>query len=211
MLYAITLSVLGVFSVSASAATFTFNTDPFAGSTALTTPGRQVVGNELFVPAFNLATDVFAFDPAVFNAGTSLTLANNVVGNLPSGGANVIVLQTTDNDNNPGTGFGAGNAADLIAAQVTQPGAGFFIYMNSALSVRRLVYSTDLNDPAADLKILARLEQPTGADAIATLPSFTAANFALTTADTSVPEPATFALLGLALVAGAAYRRTAVR
>ncbi len=43
---------------NADAATITFSTPPFAGSTALTTPGRQVVGGELFT-AFDIGADVF--------------------------------------------------------------------------------------------------------------------------------------------------------
>jgi hypothetical protein len=39
---------LSAVAANAGAATFTFATDPFAGSTALTTPGRQVVGGEPF-------------------------------------------------------------------------------------------------------------------------------------------------------------------
>ena len=43
---------------TASASTFTFDTDPFAGTPVLTTPGRQIVGGENFI-VFNPATDVF--------------------------------------------------------------------------------------------------------------------------------------------------------
>lgn len=207
MSFAVALRVLAVLSLPSHAATVTFNTDPFAGTTALTDPGRQIIGNELFIPTFDLAADVFAFDPAVFNVGPALNFVTDTAANLPTGGANVIVLQTTDNDNDTGTPFLAGTAANLIAAQVTTPGAGFFIYQNSGLGMRRLVYSTDLDDPTADLKILARLESPTGADSIATLPAFTAANFELVATDAAIPEPATFALLGLGLMAGSLYRK----
>lgn len=191
---------------SATATTIVFNTDPFAGSTALTTPGRQVVGNELFLPTFSLNDDVFSFDGSVFGVGT-VTFATDVAANLPTSGLTVIVLQDTDNDNNAGTPFGAGNAANLIADRVTQSGPGFFIYMNSGLNLRRLVFSTDLSDNTADLKILARILDPTGAAAISTLPNFTAGNFNAT------PEPSSFALLGLGLVFGTAAwrRRTAGR
>ena len=75
--------------------------------------------------------------------------------------------------------------------------------MNSALNLRRLVYSTDLNDNNADLKILARILDPTGAAAISTLPNFTAENFQVTT----TPEPSSFALIGLGLVLGSAALR----
>lgn len=182
-------AALCFFSATAGAATITFATDPFAGSNALTTPGRQIVGNELFTP-FSIATDVFAFHRDAFDI-SSIQFANDVVGNLATSGLNVIVLQTFDNDDNPGTAFGAGAAANLIAAQITSPGAGFFIYFNSGLDLARLVYSTDLDDPTADLKIIARLTDITGQAGRDAFPLFTAGNFAL------VPEPATLALLVL--------------
>ena len=148
------IAALSTLTAPAGAATFLFDTDPFAGSTALTTPGRQVVGNELFT-AFNIATDVFAFSPAVFGIN-SISFANNVAGSLPTSGVNTIVLRTFDNDADPNTPFGAGNAANLIADRLTSPGPGFFVYFNSGLDLPRLVYSTDLNDNTADLKVLAR-------------------------------------------------------
>src|SRR5690606_9699017 len=75
----------------ANAAVFTFNTDPFAGTDALATPGRQVVGNESPV-SFDIAADVFAFDPAVFNVENQVLFANDVVANLPTTDVNIIVL-----------------------------------------------------------------------------------------------------------------------
>ncbi|MEZ5398498.1 MAG: PEP-CTERM sorting domain-containing protein [Bryobacteraceae bacterium] len=184
---------------SLPAAVFTFDSNPFAGSTALTTPGRQVVGGEPFI-VFNIATDIFAFDPAVFNIGNAIAFANDIAANLPTGGVNVIVLQSFDNDNDPGTPFNAGTAANLIAAQITSPGAGFFIYFNQGLDLARLVYSTDLNDNTSDLKIIARLTNLSGQPGRDAFPTFTASNF------TTVPEPATFGLVSLAL-AGLAVRK----
>jgi len=196
-------TLLIVASGTATATTFRFDTDPFAGTAVRNAPGRQIVGGELFLGTFSLSNDVFSFDGNVFGVGTSVAFANNVAADLPPVALNVVVLQDTDNDNNPGTPFGAGNAADLIAAQLTQSGPGFFIYMNSALNLRRLVYSTDLSDNTADLKILARILDPTGAAAISTLPNFTSANFQITTA----PEPSSFALLGAGVLLGSAALR----
>ena len=194
---------LMILNATASAATFLFNTDPFEGSTALTTPGRQIVGAESFI-TFNVASDVFAFDPAVFGIGGSINFANAAVGSLPTSGVNVIVLQTLDNDANPATPFGAGNAANLIADQLTTPRAGFFIYFNSGLELPRLVYSTDLNDNTSDLKILARMtnlfQQP-GA-----LPTFTAANFQIAPTST-VPDRSGSLIIVLAAGALAAIQR----
>lgn len=182
----------------ATAATITFNTDPFAGSTAPETPGRQVVGNELFT-AFNPATDIFAFDSTAFGLD-SVSFFNGLIGSLPTSGVNVVVLRTFDNDADPATAFVAGSAANLIAAQTTTNGPGLFIYFNSGLDLPRLVYSTNLNDEAADLKILARLTNLTGQSGRDALASFTAANFQIVTTPVPVPEPSTIVLLASAAV-----------
>ena len=184
------VAALATLHSAANAATFVFNTDPFAGSTALTTPGRQVVGGESTINPFSIATDVFVFDPLVFGISGPLNFANGTVGSLPTTGVNAIVLQTFDDDGNAGTPFGAGNAANLIAAQLTSPGPGFFIYFNSGLELPRLVYSTDLNDNTADLKILARLGNLTGDAGRTAMSTFTSANFQLSSSVARVPEPA---------------------
>ena len=115
------VTALLTLSATASATIFPFNTDPFARSNALTTPGRQIVRGESFI-SFDPATDVFALGSSVFGVGNEVHFANDVVGNLPTGGVNVIVLETLDNDANPATPFGAGNAADLIAAHIRAGG-----------------------------------------------------------------------------------------
>ena len=140
---------------SAAAADFNFNSAPFAG-VDVSAPTRQIVGNELFINNFSPAGDRFVFDAGVFGVG-SLSFFNGTAATLPASGFNVNVLQDNDNDNNLATAFGAGTAANLIAARINQAGAGFFIYTNQGLGVNRLVYSTNLDDPTADLKILARL------------------------------------------------------
>jgi hypothetical protein len=193
MLRFLIVTALLALSATASATTFSFDTDPFAGSNALTTPGRQIVGGESFI-SFDTATDVFALGSSVFGVGDEVHFSNDIVGNLPTGSVNVIVLETLDNDADPTTPFGAGNAADLIASQITSPGPGFFIYFNSGLNLPRLVFSTDLNDNTADLKVLFRMTNLSGQpDA---LPTFTASNFAV------VPEPPTLMLLAAAGMLG---------
>src|SRR5262249_53309591 len=126
---------------------------------------------------------------------------------LPGGGVNVVVLQTFDDDNNPLTPFGAGNAANLIANRITTPGPGFFIYFNQDLNLPRLVYSTDLTDTNADLRILARILNLFGPNGQNAIPTFTAANFEFTPAS-SVSEPASLSLiLAGGLIAGCFYLR----
>jgi PEP-CTERM motif len=185
---------------TARATTFRFDTDPFAGTNVLNTPGRQIVGGEDFIN-FSIPTDTFSLESTVFGTGNSVNFVNAPVSTLPAGGVNVVVLQSFDNDANPGTPFGAGNAADLIASRITTSGPGFFIYFNQSLDLPRLVYSTDLSDPNADLKILARMLNLNGANGRNAIPNFTAANFDITTAGASAPEPSTLPILmGLGLV-----------
>lgn len=177
-----------------NAATLTFNTDPFAGSDALTQPGRQIVGGEPSL-TFDIASDVLAIDAQTFGL-SQINFANALSTALPTSGVNFIVLQN-------GAPLAAGTAANAIAEQITEPGAGFFIYFNSGLDLPRLVYSTDLSDPTADLAILARFTNLSGPEGFAALPNITAANA------TVVPEPASLLLTaaGAVLVCGQAWRR----
>jgi len=193
-----------ILSTTASATVFNFATDPFAGTTVLTQPGRQVVGGEDFIN-FSIANDVFSFDSAVFGIGNTIHFASGLASALPTGGLNAIALLSFDDDATPGTPFAAGNAANLIAAQVTTPGPGFFIYFNQGLDLPRLVYSTDLNDNTADLKIVARMLNLNGQPGRDAMPTFTASNFQ------AVPESAsslTLVIAAGALMAGNwAFRR----
>ena len=142
-----------------------------------------------------MGLDSFVFDRTAFRLSGPLRFASSSAATLPPLGAQVIVLQDTDNDANPATPFNAGTAANLIASALTLDGAGFFIYSNSGLGVNRLVYSSNLNSSTGDLAILARILSPSGADARAALPSFNAGNFAVS----PVPEPGSMAMLALGL------------
>jgi hypothetical protein len=188
------------------AATISFLTDPFDGSTALTTPGRQVVGGEPFIN-FDIAQDVFAFNETFF-AVDPINVFNGEAPSIPATGVNTVVLRTFDNDADPTTAFGAGNAANLIAAQITTSAPGFFIYFNSGLDLARLVYSTDLGDNTADLKILARILNLSGQDGRDAMADFTASNFVVLQ---PVPEAGTLALLATGLVGAFAWRRRSQR
>lgn len=197
-------ALAAAFATTTHAATLTFDTDPFAGTTALQTDGRQVIGNELFVPAFDLATDDIVVDGRIFNLSQKISPFNGLAADIPAFGANFIVFRTLDFDDNAGNGISlnAAQAADRIAAQVTEQGAGFFVYHNSALNLNRLVYSTDLSSSTADLKVLARFQDESGQAGVDALrdwgPQLTA----------SVPEPAAWSLmiLGFGLIGGAVRR-----
>ena len=187
-------------SPSAQATTFSFNTDPFAGTNVLNVAGRQVVAGEDFIN-FDAARDLFSINSSVFGVGQTVNFVNAEVGNLPSTGVNVVVLESFDNDNNTATPFGAPQAADLIASKVTASGPGLFIYFNQSLDLPRLVFSEDLSSSQADLKILARMINLNGASGRNELVNFSAANFQFTSTST-VPEPATLSLMVQVGVAG---------
>jgi hypothetical protein len=140
-------------------------------------------------------SDQFSFDPSAFGVNGPAVVFNGPAGLVPASGVNVVVLETFDDDANALTPFGAGNAATLIANQITAPGAGFFVYFNQSLNLPRLVFSTDLSDPTADLRILARMLNLTGQPGRDALTGFQGVNFDVSAAD--VPEPASLALFGL--------------
>ncbi|MEM6909842.1 MAG: hypothetical protein AAF494_14315 [Pseudomonadota bacterium] len=169
-----------------------FEGDPFEGAD-VSAAGRQIVGGEDFVRDFDFAADLYQFDASDFGVSDTVSFVSldaNAQGAQIPQGANVIVLLNSDNDGDPNTPFLAGTAAAQIAALVDDPGPGFFVYWNSNLGVNRLVYSTDLSDPAADLKILSRQTDLTGQDAIDALANFSAENFVFTD---SAPNQVTLA------------------
>lgn len=193
---------------SAAAATFRFDTDPFADTNVLATPGRQFVGNELSIPVFDFANDVIEIDARVFGTAPGVSFFNGLASALPSGGFNFIVLQDIDADGIAANGIAnnAGLSANLIADRFTAPTPGFFVYFNSNLNLNRLVFSPDLSSPLSDLKIVARFTGPIGLAAADALPRFSAGNFAV-----AVPEPASWAMLisGFGLVGMSMRRRGA--
>jgi hypothetical protein len=183
--------------------TFTFNTDPFAGTPVLTAPGRQIVGGENFI-SFSIAHDTFSLDANVFGVDPTVHFVNGSAATLPTSGVNVVVLEDFDNDANPLTPFGAGQAADLIASRITTDAPGFFIYFNQSLDLPRLVYSTDLGSSDADLKILARMLNLNGHEGRNAMPTFTAANFEITSGASPVPEPSSVVMIAT-MLAGCLY------
>jgi len=195
---------------AAPATTFTFDTDPFAGTNVLNTPGRQIVGGEDFL-SFTIATDIFSMDATAFGVGGPVHFVDSTAANLPASGVNLVVLQDFDNDANLLTPFGAGNAADLIASKITSHGAGFFIYFNQSLDLPRLVYSTDLSSGNSDLKVLARMLNLNGATGRNAIPTFTAANFEITGGNSAAPEPSGFLMMAGAGLVGACYFLRRVR
>ncbi len=165
----------------AGADAFVFDGDPFDGAD-VSADGRQIIGNEDFITDFNVNEDRFALDAndfAVDDTFVFQSLDANADDAAIIDGANVFVLQNVDNDGDDDTPFLAGTAANQIADLVDEDGAGFLVYFNTNLGVNRLVYSENLNDATADLKIVARLTDVEGDDAIAALPTFSADNFEL--------------------------------
>lgn len=192
---------------TAQAAVFRFDTDPFdsaQGAAALATPGRQVVGAELFIPVFDLEADLVQLASGVFEIEPDIIPFNGLAAGLPDQRFNLVVLRDIDADNNPANGFvmAAPLAANLIADRISQAGAGFFIYFNTALNATRLVYSTDLSSRDADLKIVARFVDQSGQVGIDNLDEWGPQQI------TAVPEPGAWALMIAGFgVAGSILRR----
>jgi hypothetical protein len=65
-LLSLAAALLG-FCTSANATVFSFTSDPFEGTTALTTPGRPIVGGEDLV-SFDIANDIVAFHAGVLGS-----------------------------------------------------------------------------------------------------------------------------------------------
>jgi hypothetical protein len=191
------------FATGAQATTFRFDTDPFAGSTALQTPGRQIVGGELFIAAFDLDNDRIEVTTDAFDIEPTIATFAGFAADLPDAPFNFIVLRTLDADGDPLNGnlMNAGLAANLIAGRLSQAGAGFFMYFNSGLNLTRLVYSTDLSSPTADLKVIARFQDQVGQAGVDVL-----ARGGVELA--AVPEPATWSMMiaGFGLIGGAMRR-----
>lgn len=196
-------AAFGALATGAQAATFRFDTDPFAGSTALSTPGRQIVGGERFIPTFDLENDRIEVTTDAFDIEPVIAKFAGFAADLPDAPFNFVVLRNLDADDNAGNGnlMNAGLAANLIAARLSTAGAGFFMYFNTGLNLTRLVYSTDLSSSTADLKVIARFQGQAGQVGVDALSSGGVELAA-------VPEPATWSLLiaGFGL-AGAAMRR----
>ena len=153
--------------------------DAFAGQD-VSAEGRQVVGGDDSITDFNFGTDAYALNAADFGVTGDVSFAAvdaNATEPVIPEGTNVIVLLNSNDDADPDAVFNAGAAANQIAELVDTEGAGFFVYYNSDLGVNRLVYSSDLSDASADLRVLSRQTDLEGVDAIDALASFTADNF----------------------------------
>ena len=163
----------------AGADVFAYGGDPFEGQD-VSAPERQIIAEEDFITDFNFAQDKYHFNATDFGVVGNVNFlavdANNPDASIAPG-TNVVALLNSDNDNNPDTPFIAGTAADEIAELTTEDGAGFFVYYNSDLGLNRLVYSSNLNDASADLKVISRQTDLTGQDAIDALGDFSADNF----------------------------------
>jgi Ca2+-binding RTX toxin-like protein len=138
---------------------------------------RQVENTPDILTDWTIGEDRFLFDAEVFGVTGNKKVSVGAAEDIRSG-ANVIVITDTDNDGNAATAFNAAAAASLIAGNVDADGAGFFVYWNSALGINRLVYSENLNEATADLRVLGNINTLSGAEAIAALDDFSGRDFA---------------------------------
>lgn len=150
---------------------FQFDADPFDGQTPKPVAGTHISGvnNPDFITDFQVDEDNFALGRDALGL-SKLSFSDGKVADL-SGSANVLVLQ----DSFP-NGFVA--AQTIADNNELTGGAGVFIYYNSNLQIDRLVYSADLAH-GGNISVLANLQNVTGSDALALLPSFSAQNFTL--------------------------------
>jgi hypothetical protein len=163
-------------------ATLVFDQNPLTGIPNI---GGQVVNGGGGGPVFSFdpLQDLIAFNAAAFGVGAvDFANGNTTDPGFPTTGITVAVVRNAS---------GARGAAIALGNQLTTPGAGFFIYFNGNLNVPRLVFSRDLDDPNADLAILARFNNLQGQNN--SLESIQASNFQ------AVPEPSSlmFTLGGL--------------
>lgn len=150
---------------------FVFDGDPFRG-VDVSAAGRQVVNTPDELPDFSIEQDALVgvladlglSGPQVFVNGTAEQLTA-----LAGTDANVVVIQ--------GAIGNAGAAATAVANTGVADGPGVFVYWNTSLLINRLVYSSDLGDPTADISILANIRSLEGDAALDALPAFSASNF----------------------------------
>ena len=137
---------------------FSYAGNPFEGED-VSDPERQIIGEEDFITDFDFAEDRYLVDARDFeiDGDASFVAVDSEKPNTAiTARTNIVTLLNTDKDGNPDTPFIAGTAANEIADLSTIDGAGLFVYHNSELGLNRLVYSSNLNDADADLKIISR-------------------------------------------------------
>ena len=130
----------------------------------------------------SVEADRYEFNASDYGIAGPLTVASldgNAAGATIAAGTNVVVLRNADNDGNPATPFVAGTALAQVANLISTDGPGFVVYFNTVLQQTRVLYSANLNDVNADVKVVSRHTDLTGQAAIDALASFTAANFDL--------------------------------
>lgn len=152
------------------------------------------------VASFDLTSDIFSIVAETFGVSAPLSFQNILAsGGNVSDSANVIVVQNTAST------FNARTAVQTIAANTGADRPGFFVYFNTGLSIDRLVFAANLNDPNSVLQILAAIQSPTGADALSRLSQFSAANFRFV--ETPLPAAAPLFLGALAAFGVTARRK----